>query len=184
MRKLIGNALLLAMVALIPAQSAAQRRPARRPAAGPAQRASFGAELNYGTDTDFGLGARVVFGLRSLFRTTPIDAQVGFLYFFPSAPAGSDLTYWELNGNVAYRIPNVRGGVRPYLGGGLNIAHAGATVTVGRNTQKSSDTKAGLNLLGGATFRVKGTVTPFVEARGIISGGEQFIITGGARFRL
>ena len=180
MRKLIGSAMVFAVVALIPVQSAAQRRPQARPAArpAPAQQPSFGAELDVGTDTDFGIGARVVFGLRSLFRTTPLDAQVGFVYFFPSAPAGADLTYWEINGNVAYRIPNPRSSLKPYVGGGLNIAHASASSA----GVSASDTKLGLNLLAGTTFRVRGTIIPFVEGRGTISGGEQFVFTGGVRF--
>lgn len=183
MRKLIGSALVLAAVALVPAELLAQRRPpARRaPAPAPAQRTSFGAELDIGTDTDFGIGARVVFGLRSLFRTTPLDAQLGFVYFFPSAPAGADLTYWEINGNVAYRIPNPRSSIKPYVGGGLNIAHISSRPPAGVS---ASDTKLGLNLLGGAAFRVRGTAIPFVEGRGTISGGEQFVFTGGVRFPL
>jgi hypothetical protein len=184
MRKLIGSALVFAVVAVIPAESAAQRRPAprRAPAAAPAPRTTFGPELSLGTDTDLGLGARVVFGLRSLFRRTPIDGQVGFLYFFPGGPAGTSLSYWEINGNVAYRIPNVRGTFAPYVGGGLSIAHMSAEVTGVPGT--ASDTRAGLNLLAGTTFRVKGTMIPFAEARATVGGGEQLVISGGLRFRL
>jgi opacity protein-like surface antigen len=186
MRKLIGSALVFAVVAVIPAESAAQRRPAprRAPAAAPAPRMTFGPELSLGTDTDLGLGARLVFGLRSLFRRTPIDGQVGFLYFFPGGPAGTSLSYWEINGNVAYRIPNMRGTFAPYVGGGLSLAHASAEATVGGVTDKASDTRAGLNLLAGTTFRVKGTMIPFAEARGTVGGGEQLVISGGLRFRL
>src|SRR2546422_476416 len=47
----------------------------------------------------------------------------------------------------------------------------------------ASATKAGLNLLGGTTFKLKGSkLTPFVDARGEIGGGKTFIITGGVRF--
>jgi hypothetical protein len=74
----------------------------------------------------------------------------------------------------------------PYAGGGLNIAHASATVAVpppGTGTISSSATKAGLNLLGGTTFKVKGSnLTPFAEARGELGGGKTFILTGGVRF--
>ena len=46
-----------------------------------------------------------------------------------------------------------------------------------------SDTKAGLNLLGGTTFKLKGShLTPFAEARGELGGGKTFILTGGVRF--
>ena len=183
MRKWIGSVLLLAGVALIPAESVAQRRPAARPAAAPAQRTRFAAELNWSSDYDFGIGARGVFGLQSLFRKTPLDGIVSFDYFSPSHPSGTSLHYWEINGDVAYRftVP-ARSSLRPYAGGGLNIVHASSKVTFGGQTISGSDTKAGLNLLGGTTFRVKSTVTPFVEARGELGGGKTFILTGGVRF--
>lgn len=181
MRKLLGSALLLAAVALIPAELVAQRRAAARPAAAPARRTQFAAELDWSSDYDLGIGARVVFGLQSLFPKTPLDGIVSFDYFFPSAPAGVSAHYWEINGNVAYRfrVPT-RSSLRPYAGGGLNIAHASAGPSGGTSV---SATKAGLNLLGGTTFRIKGSnLTPFAEARGEIGGGKTFIITGGVRF--
>jgi opacity protein-like surface antigen len=186
MRKLIGSALFFAVVAVIPAESLAQRRPAprRAAAAAPAPRMTFGPELSLGSDTDLGLGARLVFGLRSLFRRTPIDGQVGFAYFFPGGAAGVNVTYWEINGNVAYRIPNVKGTLAPYVGGGLNIAHISSEATFFGQTTSASDTKAGLNLVGGTTFRVKSTMIPFAEVRGTVGGGEQLVISGGLRFRL
>jgi hypothetical protein len=184
MRKLIGSALFFAVVAVIPAESLAQRRPAprRAAAAAPAPRMTFGPELSLGTDTDLGLGARLVFGLRSLFRRTPIDGQVGFLYFFPGGPAGANISYWEINGNVAYRIPNVKGTFAPYVGGGLSIAHVSSELPAPFGTV--SDTRAGLNILAGTTFRVKSTMIPFAEARGTVGGGEQLVISGGLRFRI
>lgn len=176
MRKLPGSLLLLAAVALAPAQAAAQRRAAARPASSPADRPSFGVQLDWGNDPDFGIGGRGVFPLHSLFPKTPLDGIVSFDYFFP----GNSVTYWEINGNVAYRfsVP-ARSSFRPYAGGGLNIAHASVTVA----GVSASDTKAGLNLLGGTTIKVKGsTLTPFVEGRGEIGGGKTFILTGGVRF--
>src|SRR5438094_8564278 len=125
MRKLLGSALLLAAVAVIPAESVAQRRPAARSATTAGQRPRFAAELNWSSDVDFGIGARGVFPLQSLFPKTPLDGIVSFDYFFPSKPAGTtSLTYWEINGNVAYRfrVPQ-RSSLGPYAGGGLHIAH-------------------------------------------------------------
>src|SRR5437899_4598510 len=184
MRQLIGSVLLLAAVGLAPAELAAQRRPAARSAASRADRPSFGLQLNWSSDVDFGIGGRGVFPLQSLFPKTPLDGIVSFDYFFPSVPAGVSAHYWEINGNVAYRftVP-ARSSFRPYAGGGLNIAHASAAATVGTTTVSASDTKAGLNLLGGTTFKLKGSkLTPFAEARGEIGGGKTFILTGGVRF--
>ncbi len=181
MRQLIGSLLLLAAVVLAPAELAAQRRPAARPAASRADRPSFGLQLNWSSDVDFGIGGRGVFPLQSLFPKTPLDGIVSFDYFFPSVPSGVSAHYWEINGNVAYRftVP-ARSSFRPYAGGGLNIAHFSAGPSGGTSV---SDTKAGLNLLGGTTFKLKGSkLTPYAEARGEVGGGKTFIITGGVRF--
>ena len=177
MRKWIGSAVLVTMLAALPVAAHAQRRPAaRRPAATAAQRTSFGLQLDWGNDPNFGIGGRGVFPLRSLFPGTPLDGIVSFDYFFP----GNNVKYWEINGNVAYRfkVP-ARSSLRPYGGGGLNIAHA--SVTFGGVS--GSDTKAGLNVLGGTTFKLKRSkLLPFAEARGEIGGGKTFILTGGVRF--
>src|SRR6266699_2333563 len=172
MRQLIGSVLLLAAVGLAPAELAAQRRPAARPAASRADRPSFGLQLNWSSDVDFGIGGRGVFPLQSLFPKTPLDGIVSFDYFFPSVPSGVSAHYWEINGNVAYRftVP-ARSSFRPYAAAGPS---GGTSV---------SATKAGLNLLGGTTFKLKGSkLTPFAEARGEVGGGKTFIITGGVRF--
>ncbi len=178
MRKLLGSALLLAAVALIPAESVAQRRAAARPAAGPDKRPSFGAQLDWGSDTDFGIGARGVFALKAIAPRAPLDGIVSFDYYFPSSPAGVDNNFWEINGNVVYRFRVQRSSLGPYAGGGLNIGHASTTV----GTVSGSDTKAGLNLLAGTTFKVKGTVTPFAEFRGVIGDFDQVVLSGGVRF--
>jgi opacity protein-like surface antigen len=171
MRKLIGSVMLVTLLVTLPALAAAQRRTVARPSAGSGEKPSFGVELNWSSDVDFGIGGRGVFPLEALFPGTPLDGIVSFDYFFP----GNSVTYWEINGDVAYRfrVP-ARSSLRPYAGAGLNIAHASAAGV--------SDTKAGLNLLGGTTFKVKGSITPFVEARGEIGGGKTFILTGGVRF--
>src|SRR5437764_9606384 len=176
MRQLIGSLLLLAAVGLAPAELAAQRRPAARAAASRADRPSFGLQLDWGNDPNFGIGGRGVFPLGSLLPGTPLDGIVSFDYFFP----GNSVKYWEINGNVAYRfrVP-ARSSLRPYAGGGLNIAHASVSVA----GVSASDTKAGLNVLGGTTFKVKrSTLIPFVEGRGELGGGKTFILTGGVRF--
>ncbi len=179
MRQLIGSVLLLAAVGLVPADLAAQRRAAARPAAAK-QRPSFGLQLNWGSDTDVGIGGRVVFGLKAIAPRTPIDGIVSFDYYFPSAPSGVDVNFWEINANVGYRftVP-ARSAVRPYAGAGLNIGHLSAGPSGGPS---ASDTKPGLNLLGGTTFKVKGSLTPFAEFRGVIGDFDQVVLTGGVRF--
>src|SRR4029077_11078174 len=97
MRKLLDSALLLAVVALAPTELAAQRRAAPRPTASPSQKPSFGLELDWSSDVDFGIGGRGVFPLGSLFLGTPLVGIVSFDSFSPSGPAGTTGHYWEIN---------------------------------------------------------------------------------------
>jgi len=180
MRKLLGSLLLVSTVALIPAAAVAQRRAPARPAASGAQRPSFGVQLDWGSDSDFGIGGRGVFPLKSLFPKTPLDAIVSFDYYFPSgAPTGTSVHFWEINGNLAYRfrVPP-RTSLLPYAGGGLNIAHGSASA----GGASASSTDVGLNLLAGTTFKVKGNLTPFAEFRGVVGNANQVVLTGGVRF--
>src|SRR5207253_2480228 len=97
MRKCIGSALLVMMLATVPALATAQRRPAaRRAAPAGAQHPSFGLQIDVGTQTDFGIGGRGVFGLSSLFPGVPLDGIVSFDYYFPSHPSGTTAHFWEI----------------------------------------------------------------------------------------
>jgi len=139
----------------------------------------FGAQASYGDDTDFGLGVRLTSSLRSLFPRTPIAFHGSFDYFFPDeGGSGVDLTYWEINPNVVYLVPVRNSTLGPYVGGGLNIAYASVDVGFG----SESDTELGLNLVGGLQFGTATRLRPYVEVRLTVSGGDQFVLTGGLLF--
>lgn len=134
----------------------------------------FGAQLSWGDDTDFGIGARANFGLGGLSQRNPIEGQVTFDYFFPD---GYD--YWELTGNALYRFDTPSESVKPYAGGGVIFAHSSVDVL----GVSDSNSDLGLNLVGGLRFHVKGTTTlPFVEARFEIKDGSQFVLAAGVMF--
>lgn len=140
----------------------------------------FGVQGSYGDDTDFGIGGRLATSLRSLIPATPLEFHASFDYFFPDDEGtGADITYWEINTNVAWMIPVTRTSVAPYAGGGLNIAHFAIDIT---GFGSADDTEVGLNLLGGIQFRTRTRLRPFVEVRVELSGGEQFVLAGGLLF--
>ncbi len=159
----------------------------------------FGAQLSLGDETDFGIGARITFGLDSVARG--LEGIVSFDYFFPDESFNIffledgesqqlfDITYFEINGNLAYHLAMPEGvKIAPYVGGGLNIARSSVVfdflVAVDppqRASISSSDTNFGLNALGGASFG-SGQIRPFVELRLEFQGGEQFVISGGILF--
>ena len=128
----------------------------------------FGAQVDWGDNSDFGIGGRLEHGLAKLFPNTPLRAAASFDYFFPS----SNVNYWEINYNWFYQLK--ADALTPYAGGGLVLAYASA------NGNSNSD--LGVNLGGGLKFKTGSSLTPFIEARVELGAGEQFVLTGGLLF--
>jgi len=128
----------------------------------------FGAQADWGDNTDFGIGGRLEHGLTKLFPNVPLRAAASFDYFFP----GNSLNYWEINYNVFYQLK--ADALTPYAGGGLVLAYASAG--------GGSNSDLGVNLGGGLKFATGGKMTPFIEARVELGAGEQFVLTGGLLF--
>jgi hypothetical protein len=63
---------------------------------------SAGVHGNWGGDTDIGVGARTIVGLGGVVRG--FETFGSFDYFFPSDDIGADITYWEVNANLVYRV--------------------------------------------------------------------------------
>src|SRR2546428_11721016 len=80
MRKLLGCAVLGALLFTTLPLSVVAQRAAARPAGGSAQRPSFGPELNWSSDVDFGICAPGGFPLPSPVAHTPPDGIVSFAY--------------------------------------------------------------------------------------------------------
>ena len=138
----------------------------------------LGAQLSWADDAEFGVGARAMVDLTPL--TNGLEAIGSFDYFFPDQPLGADINYWEINANLAYVFRGVPS-LAPYLGGGLNFAHASVSIDALGVPVGGSNTELGLNLLGGARMNA-GPVQPFGELRVELGGGEQFVIAGGVYF--
>lgn len=147
--------------------------------AGAAQAQRFGAQLSWGSDSDLGVGARAEFDLPgTLSKTEPFSKAfiIGqFDYYFIDC-GGGDCTYWELNPSLA--VPIKATSLKPYLGAGLNIAHA--SVDLG-SFGTASDTDVGINLLGGLKFGL-GELDAFSEARLSLGGGDQLALSFGLLF--
>lgn len=147
-----------------------------------AQGQRFGGQVDWGTDTDVGIGARLEYDLGAGLGGGNILSRAyligSFDYFFPDCGAGDgvDCSYFEFNGNVATPL-DVASTLKPYLGAGLNMARASAKAAGVSN----SDTQVGLNVLGGIKFAI-GSLSSFAEARLELSGGDQFVISWGLLF--
>jgi hypothetical protein len=140
---------------------------------------SAGVQGNWGSETDFGVGARALFDLSGILRG--LQTVGSFDYFLPSAEVGADNDYWEINANLVYRIGTKLRAVSPYTGVGFNVAHFKTSTEVLGVGATGDETRGGLNLLGGLTLN-GGRLKPFVEARVEVGGGKQFVATAGVRF--
>jgi opacity protein-like surface antigen len=140
----------------------------------------LGGQISWGDDSDVGIGVRYENNLTALGPGVRNLRVIGsFDWFFPGDVGGADVTYWEINANLAwaFRIPGSR--IAPYAGGGLNIARVDVDAA---GIGGGSNTDVGLNLLGGLSFPSMGKLTPYVEMRVELSGGEQFVLTAGLLF--
>lgn len=154
-------------------------------AAGPAaaQQARFGGQLSLAEDQDLGIGPRIQVELPQALSGLHFIGSFDLFFSDDIELAGvgtADQDYWEINANVAYGFEIVGlPGVEPYVGAGLNFAHLSVDFETPGVDESETDTRAGLNLLGGAQFPLTG-ITPFAEIRFEIEGGEQVpVLTGG-----
>ena len=136
--------------------------------AGSAQAQRFGAQLDWGNDSDLGLGARLEQDVGPSLASEGTLAHAfligSFDLFFPS---GYD--YFEFNANLAAPV-NPASNLNPYVGAGLNMARA--------SVNSEGNTDLGLNLLGGLRFAVA-KLSSYAEARLELGGGDQFVVSFG-----
>ena len=140
----------------------------------------FGPEVGFGTNNvGPAVGARAVFdGLGTVTKVTGLGAYASFDYFFPSSSFGVSPTYWEINVDGTWDIPNMKGQFKPYVGAGIDYGHT--SVTVGGFSGSTSNT--GLNILGGAHFNPTPKLNLFGEVRVELRTGSIVAVTLGILF--
>ena len=126
----------------------------------------LGPEIGLGTNgAGAAIGGRAVFtGLGEVTNLTGLAAYASFDYFLST---GSP---WEINLNGTWDIPSITGPLKPYVGAGLNYAHA------------SGGSSSGLNLLGGTHFRPTPALDTFGEIRIELRSGSLVAFTIGVLF--
>jgi hypothetical protein len=150
----------VAALCLVPTALAAQGAP------------RLGGQVSFAQDVNAGLGLRLELPL-SPAVARDLRVVAAFDYFFPDSPAN----YWELNTDLAwgFRLTGTR--VSLYAGAGLNIAHTSYS-----GIPRAAGTEVGVNLLGGVRFGTATRLTPFVELRPELGGGDRLVLTAGLIF--
>lgn len=122
----------------------------------------YGPQLNAATETDVGVGGRVLGNVERM----NLELVGSFDLYFPDGP----LDFWEINANTFYHfhLPE-NPAILPYLGGGLNLANI---------SNGADNTEVGVNLGGGVRFPFE-DISPFIEGRTVISDFDQAVFTFG-----
>ncbi len=161
----------------------------------PAQaQVTFGPQLAWGDDTDFGIGGRINFDLAGplaiddgLFQN--LFASATGSYFFDDCGSGVpdavDCSFIEFNGNANVPFTIEDSSVSGYLGSGVHLARFSVDTNSVNQTPglflPTTDTEVGLNVLGGFMFPVS-DLTGFVEGKFGLVGAQQFILSAGILF--
>jgi len=136
--------------------------------AGSVQAQRIGAQVDWGNDSDLGLGVRLEQEVGPSLASEGSLAHAyligSFDLFFPNVG-----NYFEFNGNVAVPV-DPASTLNPYVGAGLNMARYSGN--------SHGNTDLGLNLLGGLRFAV-GKLSSYAEARLELGGGDQFLVSFG-----
>jgi hypothetical protein len=150
----------VAALCLAPAGLAAQAAP------------RLGAQLSFAQDANAGIGLRFEQPLAP-FWARDLRLDVTFDYYFPDAP----IHYWELNGDLAWGFPISQSRLAVTVGGGLNVARSGVA-----GAPRSGEVTLGINLLVGLRFPTGRRLTPFIDLRPELGGGERLVLTMGLLF--
>ena len=145
----------------------------------------FGGQVSFGDDADLGLGGRVLLDFST--ALTGLAFIGSFDYFFPDnvgVNANTEANYWEFNGNAVIEFgiasaPNLQ----PYIGGGVNFAHASVDKNSPDAPEDSSQNDLALNVLAGFKFPLAG-LTPFAELRFTFAGDDTFLVRQGSQIVL
>jgi hypothetical protein len=133
-----------------------------------------GPQASVGTDSALGLGARLIFPLRS--TRLGVDGAIDGNFFFGG---GSAVDNW-IDANLNGRLPvPLSPAFMMRLGTGLNATFISLAEQTGVTTEL--DTELGWNILL-SVERPEGRVGPFAEARLILGGAEQLVFTAGYTF--
>ena len=134
---------------------------------------SLGVNLNYGNDTNIGLGVKYRYGITDQLRIEP-----AFNYYFKHDYA----SMWDLGANLHYVFP-VADVVSLYPLGGLSYARSKAYLSDLNLGDDVSDGKIAVNLGGGVDFKVASNVVVNLELKyQIVEDYNQLVVSAGVSF--
>jgi opacity protein-like surface antigen len=134
----------------------------------------IGLQAAYGTNTDFGIGAKASFGISDKFLASP-----SINYFFGESAQGASTSVLGINADAHY-IASDKNGLSLYPLAGINFTRSSATVF----GMSASSTEIGFNVGGGLNYELSSSLTGVFEAKYVLSAFDQAIFSVGVLYNL
>lgn len=134
---------------------------------------ALGVNLNYGNDTNFGLGVKYRYNFTDNLRIEP-----AFDYYFKKDYA----SFWDIGANLHYVFP-VADQIGIYPLGGLSYLHMKAHLSDLGLDEDYSNGKIAVNLGAGADFKIATNVSINLELKYmIVEDTNQLVVSAGVAF--
>lgn len=134
----------------------------------------IGIQAAYGTNTEFGVGAKASFKI-----TENIYASPSFNYFFGEGTQGVSSSILGFNADGHYIFPS-KDGLLFYPLAGLNFTRASVSVL----GISASTTEIGFNVGGGLNYDLSSSLTGVFEAKYVLSAFDQAAFNLGILYNL
>ncbi|AUC15526.1 hypothetical protein BTO06_10405 [Tenacibaculum sp. SZ-18] len=134
----------------------------------------IGIQAIYGTDTDFGIGAKATIEISEKFLASP-----SINYFFGESVQGASTSVLGINADAHYIISK-NNGLSLYPLAGINLTRSSATV-LGNSI---STTEIGFNLGGGLNYELSSSLTGIFETKYVLSTFDQATFSVGVLYHL
>lgn len=134
----------------------------------------LGAQAVYGANSEFGVGAKVIFKMSDAINISP-----SINYFFGKSVTGASSSVMGFNVDGHYTVDGGDGLVF-YPLAGLNATRYSISV-LGRS---ASNTKFGFNLGGGLNYNFSSSLTGILEGKYVIGTYNQAVFSAGILFNL
>ncbi|MEM5566957.1 outer membrane beta-barrel protein [Psychroserpens sp. AS72] len=142
----------------------------------------IGGFLAYGTEIEnIGIGVNAEFTILENLTISP-----SFIYYLPKDESGIKINWIEFNANANYYFIDKKN-IDVYGIGGLNYTNVKVEYdgdSIFGNDLSASDSRIGLNLGGGANFKIGNKIIPFTELKYVIIDTGQLVIAAGVKFNI
>jgi len=136
-----------------------------------------GANIVYGSESDFGLGVKASFDVSEKFKVSPSVS-----YFFTESVPEVSTTMMSFDADAHYFF-ELKEKLSVYPLAGINVFYTSVSSSF-NSVYSASSTDFGINLGGGLNYKVSDKLTGFSEIKAMLNNGNQIVFSAGVMYSL